>query len=86
MPDIERQDSSPAARRGPTEVQLSDRERRWMQGAQAAVARDMQAEVSGVRIVQVFGPLETDAALLELETDQGAYQVVVGKDESFTIF
>jgi hypothetical protein len=88
MPDIDRKDRPFPARHVPhaEPAHTVEQEAYWIQGARAAVERDMAARVENVRIAQVFGPLESDAALLDVKTDQGKYQVVAGRDGTFTIF
>ena len=89
MPETERSDQTPSARaRDPAPVPGDERRKQfWRQGARAAVERDMDAEVSSVDVLQVFGPMDSDAALLEVRTENGAcYQVVAGRDGSFTVF
>jgi hypothetical protein len=55
--------------------------------ARAAVKQEAPSLlVQAGRIVRKYSPLEKDRALLEVQTDQGVFEVLLGRDGSASVF
>lgn len=62
-------------------------EQHMIDSAKAFVAQQQEGvTVQAGRVVRKYSPLERDLALLEIQTDQGFFEVVAGRDGSMTLF
>jgi hypothetical protein len=62
-------------------------EQQFVDEAKAAVAAEHpDLEVQAGRVVRKYSALERDKALLEVQTDKGFYEVILGRDGSKSIF
>ena len=76
----------PAAARAPASPSV-DPAQAWIDRAKAAGAeREPDASGQAGRLVRKYSPLERDQALLEVQTDKGFFEVILGRDGSMTVF
>ena len=72
---------------GPPPPPLIDPQQAWIDGAKAAVAeREPGVSILAGRVLRKYSPLEQDRARLEVQTDKGFFEVILGRDGNMTIF